>query len=194
MKYFRYHNTNCFFIESKIDGKLLAVDAGWPCTFYEYQRVLKKIGYSFDKVSWAIVTHFHPDHAGLISQFINSGIKCFVFENQVDSIDEMERVMLKNEKYKGYPLIDKNRLIHKKASDFERELKKLGIDGEILITNGHSPDSITFITANKEAIIGDLYPPNQIMDNDIKTIESWEKIKRKGIKKIYPGHAEKFDL
>lgn len=194
MKYFRYHNTNCFFIESKINSKLLAVEAGWPCTFYEYQRVLKTIGYTFDKVAWAMVTHFHMDHAGLISEFINSGIRCFVFENQIDSIDEMESVILKNERYKGYPLIDKNRLVYIKVSDFKRELEELGIDGEVLITNGHSPDSITYITANKEAIIGDLYPPNLIMDDDIKTIESWEKIKGKGVKKVYPSHAEIFDL
>jgi ribonuclease/clavin/mitogillin len=177
-----------------MNNKLLAVDSGWPCTFYEYQRVLKTIGYSFDKIAWAIVTHFHMDHAGLISEFINSGIMCFVFENQVDSIDEMERVILKNKRYKGYPLIDKNRLVYTNVSDFGRVLEKLGINGDVLVTNGHSPDSITYITDNKEAIIGDLYPPNLILDDDIKTIESWGKIRKKGIKKIYPGHAEVFDL
>ena len=30
MKYFRYRNTNCFFIKSKHNDSYLAIDAGWP--------------------------------------------------------------------------------------------------------------------------------------------------------------------
>ena len=195
VEYFRHHNTNCFFLESSIDKGLLAIDAGWPCTLYEYQRALKTIGYSFMNIKWAIVTHFHMDHAGLVGEFINEGITCYAFENQTfNDIDEMERTILKNKEYSTYQKIDRNRLKTMSINEFNNELKVLGIDGEVIITKGHSSDSITFITNDHEAIIGDLAPINQIMENDIVSIENWNEIKHRGMKRIYPSHAEIFDI
>jgi glyoxylase-like metal-dependent hydrolase (beta-lactamase superfamily II) len=74
MEYFRYHNTNCYFIKSTITENILAIDAGWPGTLYEYARTLKTIGYSLNQLAWAIVTHFHMDHAGLISEFLTKDL------------------------------------------------------------------------------------------------------------------------
>ena len=195
VKYFRYHNTNCFFLESSIDKSLLAIDAGWPCTLYEYQRELKTIGFSFKNIKWAIVTHFHMDHAGLIGEFIKEGITCYAFENQTFiDMDEMERVILKNKEYSTYQKIDRSRLKKTSINDINNELKAFGINGEVIITKGHSPDSITFITNDNEAIIGDLAPINQIMENDIVSIENWNEIKHRGMKRIYPSHAMIFDI
>jgi len=195
VKYFRYHNTNCYFLESSINNSLLAIDAGWPCTLYEYQRELKTIGCFFKNIKWVIVTHFHMDHAGLVGEFIKEGITCYTFENQTSNdIDEMERVILKNKEYSGYQKIDRKRLKTTTINDFNSELKKLGIDGEAIITKGHSSDSITFLTKEHEALIGDLAPINQIMENDNESLENWNSIKQKGIKKIYPSHAGLFDI
>lgn len=195
VKYFRYHNTNCYFLESSIDNSLLAIDAGWPCTLYEYQRELKAIGCSFKNIKWVIVTHFHMDHAGLVGEFIKEGITCYAFENQTSNdIDEMERVILKNKEYSEYQKIDRKKLKTTTINEFNSEIKKLGIVGEAIITKGHSSDSITFLTKEHEAIIGDLAPINQIMENDSESLENWNTIKQKGIKKIYPSHAGLFDI
>jgi len=195
VKYFRYHNTNCYFIESSINKGLLAIDAGWPCTLYEYQRALKTIGYSFKNIKWLIVTHFHMDHAGLIGEFLNDGITCYSFENQtLNDIDEMEKIILKNKEYSAYQKIDKNRLKATSIKDFNNGLKILGINGEAIITKGHSLDSITFLTQENEAIIGDLAPINQIMENDKESLENWNIIKGKGAKTIYPSHARIFEI
>ena len=195
VKYFRYHNTNCYFLESSINDDLLAIDAGWPCTLYEYQRNMKNIGYSFNNIKWAIITNFHMDHAGLIGEFIKEGITCYKLENQTfNDIDEMERVIMKNKEYSSYQTIDRNKLKAKNINEMNNELRTLGIDGEVIITKGHSPDSITFLTKEHEAIIGDLSPIDQIMENDKESLENWNIIKQKGIKKIYPSHAELFDI
>lgn len=191
-KYFRYHNTNCFFLESPIDHRLLAVDAGWPCTLYEYQKELKTINYRFSQIAWAVVTHFHMDHAGLISEFIESGIQCLVFENQTTTIDEMERVIRKN--YKEYRSIDKGRLVEARTSESRMWLRNLGIGGEVIVTPGHSDDSISLVTDDHEAIIGDLAPMDQIMPDDEKSIKSWSAIKGLGAKYIYPSHAALFEI
>lgn len=195
VKYFRYHNTNCFFLKSARNDDLLAIDAGWPCTLYEYQRAMKSIDCSFKNIKWAIVTHFHMDHAGLIGEFIKEGITCFILENQtLHDVGEMEKIILKNREYATYQKIDTNKLTTISLNDVNKKLSSVGIDAEFIITQGHSPDSISCLTKNHEAIIGDLAPINQIMDTDTVSIENWNTLKQSGITHIYPSHADIFDL
>ncbi len=192
LRAFRYHNTNCFFVESTRDDMLLAVDAGWPCTLDEYRREMKKIGLKYQDISWAIVTHFHMDHAGLITDLIADGVNCIVFENQIEAIDAMEKTIWKN--YSCYRAIDKSKLITWRIADSRDSLKKIGISGEVLRTDGHSPDSISFLSDQKEVIIGDLYPIDLVMPDDEKSNKSWELILEKGGEKIFPSHASGFVL
>ncbi len=192
MYYFRYHNTNCFFIKNRNNDTYLAIDAGWPCTLREYQRALKSIGIAFNKISACIVTHLHMDHAGLLGEFLEHGIECFLVGMQSDKeIDEMERIIKKN--YENYRAIDKSKMKRASIERINEILEKEGFSGEVIITNGHSPDSISYITEGKEAIIGDLTPLAQIMD-DKKSEESWAIIERKHVKKIYPSHASVFEI
>jgi endoribonuclease LACTB2 len=188
----RYHNTHCFFAASTREGKLLALDAGWACTLNEYQRAMKKIGLRYQDIAWAIVTHFHMDHAGLVTDFIASGITCIVFENQMDAIDAMEKTIWKN--YPDYRAIDKSRLTQLRLADSREFLRTLGIHGEILRTDGHSPDSISFLSDEHEVVIGDLYPLELVMPDDEKSNASWELILEKGGKEIFPSHAPSFVL
>lgn len=188
----RYHNTNCFFVASTQNNKLLAIDAGWPLTLHEYQREMKKIGLKYQDIAWAIVTHFHMDHAGLITDFIASGITCLVFETQMHAIDAMEKTIWKNSK--DYQAIDKSRLTQLRIADSRAFLRKIGIHGEILRTEGHSPDSISFLSDEREVVIGDLYPLELVMPDDDKSNASWELILEKGGKTIFPSHAPSFTV
>jgi glyoxylase-like metal-dependent hydrolase (beta-lactamase superfamily II) len=192
MLYFRYHNTNCFFIKNKRTETYLAIDAGWPCTLREYQRSLKNIGIKYTQISNCIITHLHMDHAGLVSEFIESGIQCYLLEKQSDKeIDEMERTIRKN--YKEYKEIDKSKIRRVSIEEINELLNKEGFSGEVILTNGHSPDSISYITEDNEAIIGDLTPIEQIMD-DKKSEENWRRIREKKVKRIYPSHANVFEI
>jgi len=123
-----------------MNNDLLAIDAGWPCTLYEYQRAMKSIDCSFKNIKWAIVTHFHMDHAGLISEFINEGITCFILENQsVHDISEMEKIILKNREYSAYSKIDISKMLALSIKEMNKNLSIFGVEGEVLITKGHSP-------------------------------------------------------
>jgi len=170
----------------------LAIDAGWPCSLVEYARALKSTGHHFNQIAWAVVTHFHMDHAGLIGEFIEKGIHCLIFENQEEAIDPMERMILKT--YKKYKNIDKERLIRVREDDSRNYFENIGIHGEVLITPGHSSDSITFISDAHEAVIGDLYPIDLVMPDDTASLRSWELIKGKKAKYVYPSHAPIFEL
>jgi len=187
---FRYHNTNCFFIKNKSQNNVLAVDAGWPCTFNEYKRNLKKVGLIFEDIKYAVVTHFHIDHAGLISEFQLAGVKCFVLDFQLSFIDEMERIIHKNDEYKEYKKIEKDKLAISTINDFNIFLESHGFNGYIESLNSHSEDHIGYFSDEDEAIIGDLAPFDQIMSNDQKANENWERILTKGIKVAYPSHAD----
>ncbi len=189
---FRYHSTNCFFAASTRDKKLLAIDAGWPLTLHEYQREMKKIGLNYQDIAWAIVTHFHMDHAGLITGFLASGITCIVFENQLQAIEAMEQTIWKN--YPDYRAIDQSRLTRWQIADSRECLSQIGIHGEILRTDGHSPDSISFLSDEHEVVIGDLYPLELVMPDDAKSNASWELILDKGGKQIFPSHANSFTV
>lgn len=192
MIYFRYHNTNCFFIKNRHKDSYLAIDAGWPGTLREYQRLLKGIGIPFGQIKICIVTHFHMDHAGLITDFLENGIECFMVENQTESeIDKMERTIKKN--YRDYREMDRKKLKRVSVEECNRALETEGFPGEVVITDGHSPDSISYISESKEAIVGDLAPLEQIMD-DPKSEESWRLLKNKDVKIVYPSHAEVFEF
>jgi glyoxylase-like metal-dependent hydrolase (beta-lactamase superfamily II) len=179
-------------VESALDHKLLAIDAGWPCTLNEYRHEMKKIGLNYQDISWAIVTHFHMDHAGLVTDFVADGVQCIVFENQMQAIDSMEKTIWKN--YNSYKAIDKSKLMTWRISDSRDSLRKIGISGEVLRTDGHSPDSISFLSDQREVIIGDLYPIELVMPDDEKSNKSWELILEKGGEKIFPSHANVFML
>jgi endoribonuclease LACTB2 len=193
VKYMRYRNTNCFFIESR-SGALLAFDAGWPCSLNEYRRTMKAIGLRFEDLRWAIVSHMHMDHAGLLGEFLATGIECYAFEGQREAIGEMERVIMKNGEYRAYRRIDEGRLRSATFSAFAATLEESGIPGEAIATRGHSPDSVSFLTREGEALVGDLPPLDQIMDGDLASKESWAAIMAKGATRIFPSHAGIFEI
>lgn len=192
MLYFKYRSTNCFFLRSSLNGQLLAIDAGWPGTLYEYARGMKTIGCNLDNIAWAFVTHFHMDHAGLISEFVTRGVKCFVFEHQLGAIDAMEKTIEKNDK--SYRRIDKTKLHVIKIQESREMLEEVGIRGQVVVTAYHSSDSISFITEQGEAIVGDLPLEAQMMPDDHRLREAWDEIRKSGGRTIYPSHAASFEL
>jgi endoribonuclease LACTB2 len=192
MEYFRYHNTNCYFVKSAMGDRLLAIDAGWPCSFYEYCRELKAIGHAFGQIAWAMATHYHLDHAGLIGEFAARGVACLAFDDQASGIDAMETLIRRS--YPNYAPIDKARLRLLKMDQSRKALEELGIKGEVIATEGHSPDSLSFVSDGGEAVIGDLSPLDQIMPDDEKSLRSWELLRSKGAKDIFPAHAARFRL
>jgi len=189
---FRYQNTSCYLLPT-VDGKsLFAFDAGWPCSLFEYARSMKCTGYRFDQVRWAMVSHFHLDHAGLIRDFQDAGIHCVLFENQGDGIEDMERIIRRG--YPRYVPLLKNKFMSIKTGESREFLASIGIRGEVIQSPGHSDDSVSLITDDHEALIGDLYPVSQIMEDDVKSQQSWARIRAMGGTYIYPSHAGPFEL
>lgn len=187
-----YQHTRYYFLPVGDGKSLLAFDAGYPCSLHRYARELKAVGFGLSSVKWAMASHFHLDHAGLIGEFQAAGITCLLFENQGGGIAEMERII--RPKYEGYRQIDVSGFMRVNTGESRRFLASLGIGGEVFRTPGHSDDSVSLVTDAGEALIGDLYPISQVMDDDAASLRSWGAIRDAGARSILPSHAPAFEL
>ena len=176
-----YHSTNYYAIDIN-EGKFL-IDCGWPGTFPQFTAELKRKGIAPAEIRYILVTHFHPDHAGLVQAFKDRGSKLILMESQVGFISSI--------KTKNSPNIeireDDNIILNFRNS--RRFLASLGLAGEVLETPGHSPDSITLILDDGSAFIGDLPPRFLVPDDDTVKQDSWDKISQHNITKIFPAHG-----
>jgi ribonuclease/clavin/mitogillin len=153
---------------------------------------MKGIECSLERVAWAIVTHFHMDHAGLVGDFIERGIEFVVFETQLAWVDPMERTIEKN--HKEYKRIAKSKLQAVRIEDSRSLLLGMGISAEVVATDYHSPDSVTLITDEMEAIVGDQPPAMQMMPDDARYWKTIDLLLAKGVKTIYPSHAPAYQI
>jgi endoribonuclease LACTB2 len=179
-----YDSTNYYLIETK-NGKLL-VDCGWPGTLPKFNAELKRKGISLKEIQWFLVTHFHPDHAGMVQELKNQGIKFILWECQVDHIPQLTELF----KTKKYPYVEirQNDSHILKIEESRKFLASIGLNGEILHTPGHSDDSVTLILDEGYAFTGDLHPSFMNIDHDV-TQASWDKIHQHKITRIFPGHG-----
>jgi glyoxylase-like metal-dependent hydrolase (beta-lactamase superfamily II) len=179
-----YDSTNYYIVESQ--GARLLVDCGWPGTLPKLRGTLKRKGISLEEIKHLLVTHFHPDHAGLAQELKLQGIQLVVLECQTGFIDSFgEYFRGKNLPY--VPITQHDNLVLN--LDNSREfLAGMGLHGEILHTPGHSDDSISLILDEGYAFTGDLHPSFMNTD-DPSTSESWAKIRQHRVTRIFPGHG-----
>jgi len=78
------------------------------------------------------------------------------------------------------------------------DLSAYGLDARIGLVPGHSPGSLSVVTAEKDAFVGDLFvnyavpsQPIYLMDRDAWQ-ESYERIRAMDLRMVYVGHGEPF--
>jgi glyoxylase-like metal-dependent hydrolase (beta-lactamase superfamily II) len=179
-----YDSTNYYLIE--FQGSKLMVDCGWPGTLPKFMAELKRKGISIKEIKYLLVTHFHPDHAGLAQELKTQGMKLIVLEHQVDFIPPFAE-FFKGKNFPYIPITQHDNLVLK-LGDSRKFLASIGLNGEILHTPGHSDDSVTLILDEGYAFTGDLHPSFMNIDDE-KTRASWERIHRHKITRIFPGHG-----
>ena len=179
-----YQSTNYYAIDIK-NGKLL-VDCGWPGTLPQFTKVLQRKGITLNEFKYLLVTHFHPDHAGLVQDLKNQGLKLILPECQMDFITPFAGHF----KGKSFPYIEirQNDNLNLNLEDSRKFLAGIGLSGEIIHTPGHSDDSVTLVLDEGFAFTGDLHPSFMNID-DVTTRASWDKINRHKIRRVYPGHG-----
>lgn len=168
--------------------------AGWPDSFKTFTKIMKKNRIKLSDIKYLIVSHFHMDHAGLTQILKDYGVTLLLHERQAGAVQSLNDFFIKKPDKSYLPIINDN---SNKISSFDSIyiLKNIGIDGKIVYTPGHSPDSVSLVINNECAFIGDL-PTLEVAYglNDPLTLRSWNDILSFNITTVYPAHANTFTV
>jgi glyoxylase-like metal-dependent hydrolase (beta-lactamase superfamily II) len=185
-----YDSTNYYVLADK--SPRLLVDVGWPGTFPKLQHQCTRLGIALSAVHHLLITHYHPDHAGLAQELKRIGCQLILLENQRAAVPALKMSMKPDHPYVEIDLTDNLVL---SLADSRAFLARLGIQGEILSTPGHSDDSVTLILDEGIAFTGDLPHPVLLSDESNKPLQaSWAKIRALHVHTVYPGHGPIYHL
>lgn len=181
-----YDSTNYYLID--IQGGKLLVDCGWPGTLPKLLAQLKRKGVAPAELKYLLVTHFHPDHAGLAGELQRHGPRLIQMENQAEGIAFLEDFFSQKKEFPFVKVSQEDNL-HLPFTVSRKFLSGLGLGGEILRTPGHSDDSVTLVLDEGIAFTGDLPPRFLVSSDNPVTLSSWNKIYQHKITQIFPAHG-----
>ena len=182
-----YSSTNTYLI-SGTKG-LLLFDTGWAGTFRAFCREMGELGIPVQKISYILISHFHPDHCGIAQEIADLGAVIAAVDVRRDYVHAADDV-LKREPEKGFHPIDDQRIRMIDCGSSRSFLQEMGIAGEIIPTPGHSDDSISLCLDDGSFFVGDLNPLYELEMHRGTTIgNSWERLLSRHPKTLYYGHA-----
>ncbi len=180
-----YRSTNYWVISA--GRSRLLVDLGWPGSMGKMRANLKRMDVPLYEIRYGLATHYHIDHAGLGQELKQAGVPLLVVDVQVEAIPLMKTWVKPQDNYVEITPHD-NTIIS--CAESRSLLTKMGIDGEILHTPGHSDDSVSLLLDDGSVFIGDLTHPTFIgKENPDVVAASWRLLHERGAKRIYPGHG-----
>ena len=180
-----YDSTN-YYVLSASRARLL-VDVGWPGTLPKLLGALKRKGIALQDIGYLLVTHYHPDHAGLAQEVKAKGVRLIVLDQQLAAIPRLATYMKPVNPYVPIALHDNLQLTTGESRAF---LKRIGVAGEIVWTPGHSDDSVSLVLDAGAAFTGDLTPPGLADERDADVVRrSWEALRALRATEIYTGHG-----
>ncbi len=180
-----YDSTNYYVIEQ--DRTRLLVDVGWPGTLPKLLASLKRKGLTLKDLNYLFVTHYHPDHAGLVQELKDRGIKHIALEGQLPAIPLLKTYMKPGS---GYVDIRVQDSLHLTTAKSRAWLAGIGLSGEMVGTPGHSDDSISLVLDEGFAFTGDLLFPTMVDADKVEIVQqSWGRLRELHVRTIYPGHG-----
>lgn len=173
-------------------GKLM-VDAGWAGSLPKLKSQLKRYGIGLDQIRYVMITHNHPDHAGLTQEIKQaSQARLVILEKQIPFLENLKAFYGGKGVYEPIR-IEADDLVLKSSN--RADLNRIGVQGEIIETPGHSDDSVSLVLDSGIAFIGDLHPPDFVQDDARQvTCQSWKKLQKLGVETVYPAHGIPFRI
>ena len=180
-----YRSTNYWVIGAGTSRVL--VDLGWPGTMGMMLTSLKRMGVPIEEIRYGIATHYHIDHAGVAQELKHAGVPLLVIDVQVHAIPIMKRWTKPQDHYEDISTEDNVTIT---CGESRATLKRIGIDGEILHTPGHSDDSISLLLDDGSVFTGDLTHPDLVGQEDPEVVlSSWQLLRERGATLVYPAHG-----
>jgi len=185
-----YRSTHNFLVDVA-SGKLM-VDAGWPGSLAALKSQLRQYGIAPAEIQWVLITHMHPDHAGLAQEIKQlTGARLILHENQIPLLPELAASLRAKGGYVPIVVEPADMVL---AGDSRRVMDGLGVRGNVIETPGHSDDSVSLVLDSGLAFIGDLHLPQFASDEASATLtrNSWRRLLDHGARKFYPAHGGPF--
>jgi glyoxylase-like metal-dependent hydrolase (beta-lactamase superfamily II) len=170
---------------------MLLVDAGWVDAFKQFEHQLKAYKIPYSEIKYVMMTHHHPDHAGLIQT-----VKRLSGARQLIPAGQLAYLQAVTTFHKNMPEFEPLELGKRDVVNPDRAmLRSLGIHGEIIPTPGHSPDSVSLVMDSGAAFVGDLRPLGMVGEENAAEIQaSWQRLVDHGAQEIYPAHGEPYAI
>jgi glyoxylase-like metal-dependent hydrolase (beta-lactamase superfamily II) len=180
-----YRSTN-FWVVSVGRARLM-VDLGWPGMLGTLEANLKRMDIPLAEVGHGLATHYHMDHAGAAQDLKNKGMRLIVTPEQVNAIPAMKQWIKNFDAYTEIVLND-NAIVA--CAESRAFLAKIGFDGEIVHTPGHSDDSVSLVLDTGAVFTGDLTHPSLVTEEIAETVaRSWQLLRDRGATTVYAGHG-----
>ena len=184
-----YDSTH-FYLVSIVGGWLM-VDTGWAGTLPKLLNAVRQKDIGIKEIRYLVVTHFHPDHCGLVEDLKDFGATLIVHQRQVPFVAEAKRFFKPEQRFR--PILPAGNLVVSTAES-RTLLAKEGIIGELVPTPGHSADSVSLIIDGCCAFTGDLPPAGITSPQAVPVVEeSWRRIGGHKVKRVYPAHGTAHD-
>ena len=116
-------------------------------------------------------------------------VKLLLIDTQTEFVHFSDGIF-KRERFEYAP-IDENKAFVVKCEESREFLRGMGIDGEIISTPSHSPDSVSLILDGGVCVVGDLEPIDHVgaYENNVPLNEDWRRVMSYSPKKILYAHA-----
>ncbi len=201
------------------NGGYLLIDTGYKDDYKKFIRAIKKTGIPVEKIRYILLTHHHDDHAGFAAELRAKTAAAIIThrkslaplekgesENTMRPVNARVKYVFKVfELFHGgftFPPVTAGGRDLIVNGDDNLVLRRIGVNGRILYTPGHTADSISVLLDDGTAFVGDLamnfmnftgieYRPIFI-ENISDVFSSWKKIVDAGAGRIYPAHGDPF--
>ena len=217
--------TNAYLLES--GAGWLLVDSGYDRDEQRFLRVLEGVGVEPGDIAYLLLTHHHDDHAGLVERLttLEPSIRVITHERSVPLLKKGHndldhggywlngrvRFLARIKKwvtpawdltFPPYHVRDQDIVI--RAEVDETTLRGLGVDATIVATPGHTVDSISVVSADGEALVGDAAASFLgfagtrhcvVFVTDLEAYyASWKALIDRGVRRVLPSHGAPFPI
>jgi hydroxyacylglutathione hydrolase len=200
--------SNAFLIQDKCR---LLVDTGSKGSFKKLLLLLKQNNCSVDAIDYIFITHGHWDHCSNAAALkkLNPAIKIIMQQADIQYVQLGNNAIIKPFGWLGRLLAP---LMNKSFEAFTPDiifsdylsLKKLGINGYLLHTPGHTQGSASLIMNDSKAIVGDLIMSAPVLTHKASYhffIEDYEQNNKslrdvisRDVNSFYVGHGNTLNI
>jgi glyoxylase-like metal-dependent hydrolase (beta-lactamase superfamily II) len=209
-----------------IGRNFLLIDTGWEFEWRLFCKRLEQMGIGLNQISHVMLSHHHGDHCGLLNRLMEQvkGIKIIMSisckallaggrDNRTNTSGYINRrvkvlaaINRTFDRRMGFAFPQVLLRPFDVLVEHDIQLRDIGIDidGRILCTPGHTPDSISLLFSDGDCIVGDAAAKFLqlvgtkycgIYVDDIEEFYlSWQKLVNEGAKRIYPAHGKSFSI